>query len=189
MHHIYTTPAVVIDSYDSKDSNKTYRLVTQEFGVVTATAQSVREEKSKMRYALQPLSYVTVSLVLGKVGWRITGAVSVDEFASLCKHPDVYARLRNMLSLIQKVAPEQERERIFDMLVGALGAFRTGGILPQHIEALFVGRMVYVLGYIVKTEHNTEILENDTFDVGISDEQYMHLLEDINTALVNTDLV
>ena len=39
--------------------------------MVFATARSVREERSKQRYALQDFSCIRVSLVKGKSGWRI----------------------------------------------------------------------------------------------------------------------
>ena len=38
--------------------------------MVLAAARSVREEKSRQRYALQEFALVRVSLIKGKSGWR-----------------------------------------------------------------------------------------------------------------------
>lgn len=73
-HHIYHTRGVILGSTPNGESNRFYKIFTEELGLVAGTAQSVREGKSKLRYTLQDFSFVTVDLVRGKEVWRIISA-------------------------------------------------------------------------------------------------------------------
>ena len=70
-YQTYITDAVVVGSYASNTADKSYLLFTKRAGMLYATARSVREERSKQRYALQDFSHITVTLVKGKGGWCI----------------------------------------------------------------------------------------------------------------------
>jgi recombinational DNA repair protein (RecF pathway) len=76
----YTTEAFVCGSHASNTSDKSHMLFTQEAGLIWATARSVREEKSKQRYALQDFSRIRVSLIKGKSGWRVGSAEALGNF-------------------------------------------------------------------------------------------------------------
>lgn len=73
-HHIYRTRGIILASQPAGESNRFYRIFTEELGLVGATAQSVREGRSKLRYTLQDFSFVTFDLVRGKEVWRIISA-------------------------------------------------------------------------------------------------------------------
>ena len=47
----YTTLALVCGTFDQKTSDRSYMLFTREAGMLFASARSVREERSKQRYA------------------------------------------------------------------------------------------------------------------------------------------
>jgi hypothetical protein len=51
-------------------------IFTRDFGLVTAVAQGIRLEKSKLRYYVQNYSFAVFSLVRGKEFWRLTSAAS-----------------------------------------------------------------------------------------------------------------
>ena len=61
-HHVYTTPAYLIESTPSGEANKSYLLFTKDLGMIRATAQGVRLLKSKLRYSLQDSQCHTLSL-------------------------------------------------------------------------------------------------------------------------------
>ncbi len=79
-YQTYITDALVIGSYISNTADKSYLLFTERAGMLYATARSVREERSKQRYALQDFSHITVTLVKGKAGWRIGSVESHENF-------------------------------------------------------------------------------------------------------------
>ena len=78
MYQKYHTDAIVLKSYESGESDRVFALYTHDFGLVYARATSIRSEKSKMRYALQTCARAHVSLVKGKNGWRLAGAITLQ---------------------------------------------------------------------------------------------------------------
>lgn len=74
----YTTEAIVCGSRVNNTSDKSFLLFTRDAGMLWAGAKSVREEKSRQRFALQDFSLIRVSLIRGKSGWRI-GSVECDQ--------------------------------------------------------------------------------------------------------------
>lgn len=77
-YETYTTEALVCGTRDHNTADRSYLLLTKTAGMLFADARSVREERSRQRYALQDFSLIRVSLVKGKQGWRI-GSVSADQ--------------------------------------------------------------------------------------------------------------
>src|SRR3954471_7552123 len=76
MYQKYQTDALVLGSRESGEADRTISIYTRDFGLVRGRATSVRSEKSKMRYAVQNYSRASVSLVRGKRGWRVAGAIA-----------------------------------------------------------------------------------------------------------------
>ncbi|MDE2040764.1 MAG: recombination protein O N-terminal domain-containing protein [Patescibacteria group bacterium] len=74
MHHIHTTPGFVIDSHPYGEAGKMLSIFTRDFGLVLATAQGIRLEKSKLRYHTQEYAFGVFSFVRGKEFWRLTHA-------------------------------------------------------------------------------------------------------------------
>lgn len=74
MHTIHTTPALVVGSKPNGEASKLIFLFTREFGLITAVAQGIRFEKSKLRYCAQDYNLGIFSLVKGKEFWRLVGA-------------------------------------------------------------------------------------------------------------------
>lgn len=70
----YTTPALVIESFDQGEHDRVYKLFTREFGLVMAHAKSVRKLESKLRAHTLPRSLSLVTLVQGREMWRLVGA-------------------------------------------------------------------------------------------------------------------
>ncbi len=96
MHTIYQTKAWIIDCIDVGEANKLFWLFTEKYGVLVASAQSVRTTKSKLNPILQLYSFCLVEVVRGKDVWRITNAVQMvhKPFSQYPKHAQrVIARI------------------------------------------------------------------------------------------------
>jgi len=159
----YTTEAIVCGSVDTHTSDKSYLLFTKEAGMVWATARSVREERSKQRYALQDFSRIRVSLVRGKSGWRI-GSVEAQG------NPFMKAESREDRSLVnylvrqlrRYVHGEVELPRVFedaDLLL------KGNSVAPQEgerLQQLFLLRLLAQLGYIAVEPLWQKLTEVDT---------------------------
>lgn len=151
-HHIYHTRGIILGSVPTGESNRFYKIFTEELGLVGATAQSVREGKSKLRYSLQDLSFVSVDLVRGKEVWRITSA---GEWRSLSGIKGDTARVKlfaRVCSLAVRLLQGEGREQeLFEDMVGVAEFLEThtvGERLLSAMETLAVLRALVYLGYL-----------------------------------------
>lgn len=74
----YTTPAIVVESFDQGENDRVYKLFTRDFGLVMTHAKSVRKLESKLRAHIMPRGVSLVTLVKGKEVWRLVGAEQKD---------------------------------------------------------------------------------------------------------------
>lgn len=172
-HHIYHTRGIVIGSVPTGESNRFYKIFTEELGLVNAAAQSVREGKSKLRYVLQDFSFVTLDLVRGKEVWRITSAGEWRDLAGIKseqKKLKIFARYCTLLSrLLQGEGREQELFYDGVSLVNFLEKTTMPDDFVLSLETLVALRVLVRLGYLDPSGYeaflregvlNEEILEN-----------------------------
>lgn len=171
-HHIYHTRGVILSSTPSGESNRFYKIFTLELGLVGATAQAVREGKSKLRYTLQDYSFVTVDLVRGKEVWRIVSAgadrplEAVKNDASRLK---LFARFCALLSRL--LHGEGRDHELFDEIT-QVADFLEKQTIPQELtlsfETFVALRVLAHLGYfnpagyekfLNPSTYSTDILE------------------------------
>ena len=115
MYHLYHTEGFVLRGSEKGEANKSFLLLTRELGLISATAQSVREERSKLRYGLSDFSLAELSLVRGKDSWRITGATLVEDvYGALRASPHAAALFARIFRLLRRlVAGEEKNEQLF----------------------------------------------------------------------------
>lgn len=75
MRHKYETTALVLARTPLKESAALVTLLSEEFGLVRARAEGLRKPGAKLAHALQTLDRCSVTLVRGKEGWRLSGAI------------------------------------------------------------------------------------------------------------------
>jgi recombinational DNA repair protein (RecF pathway) len=167
MHQIHTTPGFIIDSRPYGEAGKILSVFTRDFGLVQATAQGIRLEKSKLRYHSQMYSLATFSLVRGKEFWRLTSAApfrlrQLSLTRKLLGRPaspsgrkeslryELIARLALLLRRL--LHGEEARPEAFDALAGCLEFVSEHDDLDDQqlatLESLTVARILHWSGYI-----------------------------------------
>lgn len=151
-HHIYHTRGIILGSVPIGESNRFYKIFTEELGLVGASAQSVRKEESKLRYVLQDFSFINVDLVRGKEVWRITSAGEEASFLAI-KGDTVRLKLfARMCALLSRLIHGEGREdELFLDLLGALLFLEQIAIpaeLTLSFETLATLRSLVWLGYL-----------------------------------------
>lgn len=193
-YRIYTTDALILRSATQGETNRFYWLYTRDFGLVYATAQGVRKNTSKLRYALQDYMYSSVSLVQGKRGWRIVGADS---------HWSIWTELRgdsrklavalNIMSLLRRLVRGQEQDSsLFVSIIDAFEELRkkdfdTGEL--GGIELVIILRILDLLGYLGSgelEEHARSLWERREWHK--AEEQRLSFVKAINASLRSTQL-
>lgn len=151
-HHIYHTRGIILGSVPVGDSNRFYKIFTEELGLVGARAQSVREEKSKLRYVLQDLALINVDLVRGKEVWRITSAGEEASYPILKSDTIRLKLFARMCALsVRLIHGEGREDELFRDLLGALNFLEYTEIsreLALSFETLATLRTLAWLGYL-----------------------------------------
>jgi len=170
-YHIYTTDAIILKRTPIGEANAYFHILTEDFGLIIASAQAVRKSISKLRPALQEYSLVSISCVKGKNGWKVTNVVEKN---NLFFSVPVFARhvMAQVVSVILKMIPgEASHPEIFqtvrtgfEFLVSVANQSAEARAKAErdipNFECLIVLRILYHLGYVVWGDHTKEFLKN-----------------------------
>jgi len=171
MHHIYETNAFVLKNTPHGEADALLHLFTEELGLVVATAQGIRYEKSKLRFATQKLSYAHVSLVRGKGIWRLTNAVPIESNFTDLKQ-EIVLSITRILRLVERlVAGESGDQKLFSIVVSGVNFLKSISEregynidLVLDAEAVVVLRILNRLGYIGSSEQINFYVLNDSWE-------------------------
>lgn len=153
-YQTYTTEALVCGVFDSNTADKSYLLFTKRAGMLYATARSVREERSKQRYALQLFSRITISLVRGKSGWRIGSVEALENQFLAAKTRVVRGSVVSVIKLVrQYIHGEEPMHALYDEVLQSIKflAQLSDSADRPAFEALIKVRILAQLGYIAPT--------------------------------------
>ncbi|MEN9524452.1 MAG: hypothetical protein RL536_521 [Candidatus Parcubacteria bacterium] len=153
MYTITTTPGFIIESRPSGETGKLLSIFTRDLGLVLASAQGIRMEKSKLRYHAQDYSFGRFSFVKGKEFWRLTNAEEVAR-------RDLARGTRSRLALTSRIAlilrrllhGEEANPELFDQIQSTTDFLIDSPDLNteqlHNLESIIVYRILYLLGYI-----------------------------------------
>ncbi len=162
MHHIYHTEGFILSSRNRGEANKMLTIYTREMGLVRTLVQGVRQNKSKLRFALQDFSYIRADLVRGREMWRVTSAASLNSFPYARADKDSLLFLARASKLIERTCDGEEANAIiFDDLIQALHILDDIYVKKETKEALelhLVLRIMNTLGYIGESKLLDEYL-------------------------------
>ncbi|MES2216342.1 MAG: recombination protein O N-terminal domain-containing protein [Patescibacteria group bacterium] len=164
MYAIRTTPGFIIDSRPTGEAGKLLSIFTRDLGLVLATAQGIRFEKSKLRYHTQEYSFGNFSFVKGKEFWRLTSAAEGEgESQNIhTKTQEFFARLALLLRRL--LHGEEPHPELFDVLEGSRQFIISSPALTDDqmktLESLVVLRTLHSLGYIGKDAGLTQYVQS-----------------------------
>ncbi|MBY0538244.1 recombination protein O N-terminal domain-containing protein [Patescibacteria group bacterium] len=162
-YQTYITNAVIVGSFDSNTADKSYLLFTRDAGMIYASARSVREERSRQRFALQDFSRITVSLIKGKTGWRIGSVQSEGNYFVEANDRAVRGSIVRICKLLRRfVAGEEPHPDLYEEIVAGLEHL-VNPTLPNRnlIEEIILARVLYRLGYIASASDIAPVLDTD----------------------------
>ncbi len=152
-YQTYTTEALVCGAFERNTSDRSFRLFTKTAGMIYATARSVREERSKQRYALQEFSRVRVSLIKGKRGWRV-GSVEVSQNDySLAISREVRGSVLMLYRMLRRfIHGEEPMPELFDFCIEALDELIKNDRDREFLELFVQSQILFKLGYVDNKE-------------------------------------
>jgi len=194
-HHTYTTAAFVLGGVDVGEGSRSLVFYTRELGLLYGLARSVREVRSKLRFALQPLSLCEVSLVRGRDVWRVTGArAGINYYHVLQDAPHKLALLARVFSLARRlIRGEEPGGEVFELFEEGLTFLVEEELNKEELalfECLFIFKLLHLLGYVASFETRRTLPdEKITRELLVAMASYKKkLVHEINKSLTATQL-
>jgi len=160
----YTTPSIVIESFDQGEHDRVYKLFTRDFGLIMTHAKSVRKLESKLRAHIQARGVSLVTVVKGREVWRLVGAEE-----KLNNNPFIHD-----ISQITKrfIRGEGQHKILYDRLISFLN--KSPNYDEKKARLLLYYIFLVDLGYAdAKVIGAKDIKEYTVWDI---DDLYTHLL-------------
>ena len=174
MYSIRTTPGFIIDSRPYGEAGKMLSMFTRDLGLVVATAQGIRLEKSKLRYNAQEYSFGEFSLVRGKEFWRLTSAANGKIVAPEGRvASELIARIAMLLRRL--LHGEEAHPELFDAVMTSVEFVcdpasppsSLSGEQSKTLESLIVLRILHALGYIGNNDGMSDLVDNSRITLEI----------------------
>lgn len=140
--------AIVLGSYDYKEKDKIVTLFSLEVGIISAVVKGVKQEGAKLKFAVQPFSFLTAILVKKGDFYVLTSADLQDSFFDLTKNIEGYYAAFSLLEVVQASLMKNEvNPLVFVNLLKALKQICYDSIKPNLVLLKFILGMIKVLGY------------------------------------------
>lgn len=186
-YETYTTEALVCGTRDRNTADRSFLLFTREAGMLFADARSVREERSRQRYALQDFTYLRVSLVKGKAGWRIGSIEPLRNFYHEADSKEARGSVVSLVRLLRRfVHGEEAQPQFFDEVITSLesllGKLSKRTFVEQVVQVRLLGQLGYVdMTYIPESLRAASVIEipdlyAKSFETGIA-KLYAHAVK------------
>ena len=192
-YHIYTTDGIIRKRTAFGEANIFLHILTEDLGLIVAGARSARLSSSKLRSALQEDTYVSVSCVKGKNGWKITNVVEKENF--FFNYPNFSHKVLSQISsvLLKMIPGESPHKEIFQVVKSGFEFLKTlheKDVL--NFETLVVLRILHQLGYVESGPEINFFLKNrEEWNVSILEKVSQsrgNLIFTINKALKESQL-
>lgn len=177
MYAIHTTPGFIVSSRHTGEAGKLLSIFTKDLGLIRASAQGIRFEKSKLRPFIQDYSLGIFSFVRGKEYWRLTNAQEYKEENVGIENNGIKGR-DNSQELIAGIAlllnrllqGEEAHPELFKTINSLFIFLDTHKELSDEemktLESLVVIRILHRLGYVSTLSEFKEHIESDAIDRG-----------------------
>ena len=164
-HKIYHTEGFVIAGSNYGEANRYLSIFTRDFGLVRASAQSLRKATSKLRFSLQDFSYSRVDLVRGKEIWRITNAKHISGYEKFGGNMESIKMLANIFRLLRRLCHgEEENPELFIYLQEIYSFLEKEELSAEDIknfECVSVLKILHCLGYIGESSDLSIFVSNN----------------------------
>ncbi len=191
MHKIHVTRGIVLGKRGVGESNTQIALLTEELGLVRASARSARKDVSKLRYGLEVFTLARYSLVRGRSEWKLVGVESIERLGALGTHATQQGKVARLL--LRLVRGEEYSPELFALVREGLAALQEVKLREdaEALECVLVLRLLASLGYVPHTEMFAPYLVESGYSTELlasAKESRIMLVRTINESLSVTGL-
>ncbi len=182
----YITEAMVCGTRHRNGADSSFLLFTREAGMLFADAKSVREERSRQRYALQDFSSVRVTLIRGKSGWRIGSIEALDNYYAAAHDKAARGSVVKIIRLLRRfVHGEEPHRQLFDYVTEALNVLRNNVTERSFLETVIQLELMRLLGYVDEAKLPPDIIATAPSKLALISSLPLHSLDLLLDKAVN----
>jgi DNA repair protein RecO (recombination protein O) len=138
------TEAIILKKADLNEVDRLLCIYTKELGKVNVLAKGVKKLESKLRYSIEPISYVQLILVEGKNFLILKDAVLIDQFLKIKKDLDKLKNAKEIADLIDEaIVGEEKDEDIWKLILKTFKDLNIGKIDIKDFQK----NLIKLLGY------------------------------------------
>ena len=156
-YHIYTTNGIILKRTPFGEANVLLHILTEDLGLIMASAQAARLLNSKLGPALQEHAFISLSCIKSKNGWKITSVVEEESFfSSLPQYSKkVVAQIGSLL--LKMITGESPHPEIFQTVQSGFKFLKSLSEKDiPNFEILAVLRILHQLGYVASGATHTQ---------------------------------
>lgn len=141
------TEGIILKEADLNEVDRLLTVYTKELGKVRVSAKGVKRLESKLRYSIEPISYVQLILVEGKSFLILKDAVLIDEFLKTKKDLKKIKVAREIAETIDEaIVGEEKDEGIWNLILTSFEELNVG-YQVSYIKQDFQKSLIKLLGY------------------------------------------
>lgn len=141
------TEAIILKKADLFPPDQLLCIYTKELGKVNILAKGVKKLESKLRYSIEPISYVQLILVEGKNFLILKDAILKNQFLKIKKDLEKIKIAKEIADLIDEaIVGEEKDENIWKLILTTYEALNVGS-RTSHIKQDFQKNLIKLLGY------------------------------------------
>jgi len=141
------TEAIVLKSVDAGEVDRLLTIYSKELGKVRILAKGVKKIESKLRYSIEPFSYVQLILIEGRSFYILKDAVLIDQFLGVkrdLKKLVVAQKIREIID--QAIVGQEKDEDVWDLILRTFKKINQELIELSIVKEFFKSLVVF-LGY------------------------------------------
>ena len=146
------TKGIILKKAGLNEVDRLLTVYTKELGKVLVSAKGVRRLESKLRYSIEPISYVQLILVEGKSFLILKDTVLKNQFLKIKKDLEKIKIAKEIVDLIDEaIAGEEKDENIWKLILNIFKDLNTGKIDLKGFQK----NLIKLLGY--DPEHTKDL--------------------------------
>jgi len=152
------TEAIILKSVGSNEVDRLLTVYSEKLGKINVSAKGVKKIESKLRYSVEPISYVKMILVEGKNFLILKDAILIDQFLDIKKDLKKIKIAKELMKMIDEaIVGEEGDEDIWKLILGTFKLLDS--VDPAYAKASvgkFQKKLIGLLGYDPEEVKNIE---------------------------------
>ena len=141
------TEGIVLKKADSNEVDQLLVVYTKELGKVFISAKGTKKLESKLRYSIEPITYVQLIFVKGKNFLILKDAVIKNQFLEIKKDLEKLKTAKQIKGFIDEaIVGEEKDEKVWKLILKTLKDLFVWSRAP-HIVMDFKKNLIRILGY------------------------------------------